>query len=163
MLVNNMLCPNVTELGARRNPASTRQRVAEAAGGVSNRTVFRAFMCRTVAYLAAEGVRQFLDIGTGIPTKPNLHEVVQDIAPDARIVYADNDPVVVAHARALLVGTPEGTTSYLQADLRDPGMILQEAARTLGFAQPAAIILAAILQLISDEEDPYGIGYVRES
>jgi hypothetical protein len=163
MLVNNMLCPNVTELGARRNPASTRQRVAEAAGGVSNRTVFRAFMCRTVAYLAAEGVRQFLDIGTGIPTKPNLHEVVQDIAPDARIVYADNDPVVVAHARALLVGTPEGATSYLQADLRDPGMILQEAARTLGFAQPAAVILAAILQLISDEEDPYGIGYVRES
>jgi hypothetical protein len=158
-----MLCPNVTELGARRNPASTRQRVAEAAGGVSNRAVFRAFMCRTVAYLAAEGVRQFLDIGTGIPAKPNLHEVVQDIAPDARIVYADNDPVVVAHARALLVGTPEGATSYLQADLRDPGMILQEAARTLGFAQSAAVILAAILQLISDEEDPYGIGYVRES
>src|SRR5580693_7561936 len=141
MLVDNMLCPNVTELGARRNPASTRQRVAEAAGGVSNRTVFRAFMCRTVAYLAAEGVRQFLDIGTGIPTKPNLHEVVQDIAPDARIVYADNDPVVLAHARALLVGAPEGATSYLQADLRDPGMILQEAARTLGFAQPAAVIL----------------------
>ena len=89
--------------------------------------------------------------------------MVQDIAPDARIVYADNDPVVLAHARALLVGTPEGTTSYLQADLRDPGMILQEAARTLDFAQPAAVMLAAILQLISDEEDPHGIGYVRES
>jgi hypothetical protein len=101
--------------------------------------------------LAAEGVRQFLDIGTGIPTKPNLHEVVQDIAPDARIVDADNDPVVLAHARALLVGTPEGTTSYLQTDLRDPGMILQEAAWTLDFAQPAAVILAAILQLISGE------------
>ena len=113
MLVNNMLWPNVTGLRARCKPASTRQRVAEAAGGASNRTVFRAFMRRTVAYLAAEGVRQFLDIGTGIPTKPNLHEVVQDIAPDARTVYADNDPVVLAHARALLVGTPEGTTSYL--------------------------------------------------
>jgi S-adenosyl methyltransferase len=117
----------------------------------------RAFMRRTVAYLAAEGVRQFLDIGTGIPTKPNLHEVVQGIAPDARIVYADNDPVVLAHARALLVSTPEGTTSYLHADLRDPGTILQEAARTLDFAQPAAVILASILQLISDTEDPYQI------
>ena len=94
--------------------------MAEAAGGAPNRTVFRAFMRRTVAYLAAEGVRQFLDIGTGIPAKPNLHEVVQDI-PDARIVYADNDPVALAHARALLVGIPEGTTSYLQADLRDSG------------------------------------------
>jgi hypothetical protein len=117
----------------------------------------RAFMRRAVAYLATEGVRQFLDIGTGIPTKPNLHEVVQDIAPDARIVYADNDPVVLAHARALLVSTPEGTTSYLQADLRDPGMILREAARTLDFAQPTAVILASILQLVSDSEDPYGI------
>jgi hypothetical protein len=117
----------------------------------------RAFMRRTVAYLAAGGVRQFLDIGTGIPTKPNLHEVAQGVAPDARIVYADNDPVVLAHARALLVSTPEGTTSYLHADLRDPGMILQEAARTLDFAQPTAVILASILQLISDTEDPYGI------
>ena len=117
----------------------------------------RDFMRRAVAYLAAAGVRQFLDIGTGIPTKPNLHEVVQDIAPDARIVYADNDPVVLAHARALLVSTPEGATSYLQADLRDPGMILREAARTLDFAQPTAVILASILQLVSDSEDPYGI------
>jgi trans-aconitate methyltransferase len=117
----------------------------------------RAFMRRAAAYLAAEGVRQFLDIGTGIPTHPNLHEVVQDIAPDARIVYADNDPVVLAHARALLVSTPEGETSYIQADLRDPGVILQEAARTLNFAQPIAVTLVSILQLISDEEDPYGI------
>jgi hypothetical protein len=117
----------------------------------------RDFMRRAVAYLAAEGVRQFLDIGTGIPTQPNLHEVVQDIAPDTRIVYADNDPVVLAHARALLVSTPEGETSYVQADLRDPGMILQEAARTLDFAQPAAVTLVSVLQLIRDEEDPNGI------
>ena len=117
----------------------------------------RAFMRRAVAHLAAGGVRQFLDIGTGIPTKPNLHEVVQDIASDARIVYADNDPVVLSHARALLASTPEGATSYLQADLRDPGMILQEAARTLDFARPVAVVLVSILQLISDEDDPYGI------
>jgi S-adenosyl methyltransferase len=117
----------------------------------------RDFMRRAVAYLAARGVRQFLDIGTGIPTEPNLHEVVQDIAPNARIVYADNDPVVLAHARALLASTPEGTTSYIQADLRDPSIILQEAARTLDFAEPAAVVLVSILQLIRDEEDPYGI------
>ena len=117
----------------------------------------RDFMRRAMAYLAAEGVRQFLDIGTGIPTEPNLHEVVQDIAPDARIVYVDNDPVVLAHVRALLVSTPEGETSYIQADLRDPGLILEEAARTLDFAQPTAVSLVSILQLIRDEEDPYEI------
>ena len=117
----------------------------------------RDFMRRAGAFLAAAGVRQFLDIGTGIPTKPNLHEVVQGIAPDARIVYADNDPVVLAHARALLVSTAAGKTAYLHADLRDPGRILQEAARTLDFAQPTAVMLVSILQLIPDEEDPYGI------
>ena len=117
----------------------------------------RGFMRRAVAYLAAEGVRQFLDIGSGIPTKPNLHEVVQSITPDARIVYADNDPVVLSHARALLASTPEGATAYIQADLRDPGAILQEAARTLDFAQPTAVVLASVLQLISDTEDPYAI------
>jgi Rad3-related DNA helicase len=114
-------------------------------------------MRRAVAYLAAQGVRQFLDVGTGIPTSPNLHEVVQDIAPEARVVYADNDPVVLAHARALLVSTPEGGTSYVQADLRDPDVILQEAARTLDFAQPVAVTLVSVLQLISDNDDPYRI------
>jgi hypothetical protein len=117
----------------------------------------RDFMRRAVAYLAAAGVRQFLDVGTGIPTTPNLHEVVQGIAPDARIVYADNDPIVLAHARALLASTPEGATSYIQADLRDPGMILQEAARTLDFTRPTAVTLVSVLQLISDQEDPRGI------
>jgi hypothetical protein len=117
----------------------------------------RDFMRRTVAYLAHQGVRQFLDIGTGIPTQPNLHEVVQDIAPDARIVYVDNDPVVLTHARALLASTPEGVTSYIQADVRDTGIILDEAAKTLNFAQPIAVTLVSILQLISDEEDPYAI------
>ena len=117
----------------------------------------RDFMRRAAAFLAAQGVRQFLDIGTGIPTRPNLHEVVQEIAPDARIVYADNNPVVLAHARALLVSTPEGETAYLHADLRDTGTILKEAARTLDFTQPTAVMLVSILQLIRDEEDPYGI------
>jgi hypothetical protein len=117
----------------------------------------RDFMRRAAAFLAAQGVRQFLDIGTGIPTRPNLHEVAQEIAPDARIVYADNDPVVLAHARALLVSTPKGETAYLQADLRDTGTILQDAARTLDFAQPTAVMLVSILQLIRDEDDPYGI------
>ena len=83
--------------------------------------------------------------------------MVQDIAPDARIVYADNDPVVLAHARALLISTREGETSYIHADLRDTGMILEEAARTLDFAKPTAVMLVSILQLIGDEEDPYGI------
>jgi hypothetical protein len=118
----------------------------------------RDFMRRAVAYLAAEaGIRQFLDIGTGIPTKPNLHEVVQDIAPDARIVYVDNDPVVLVHARALLVSSPEGATSYIAADLRDPGAILEQAAQTLDFTRPIAVVLVGVLHLISDDEDPYGI------
>jgi hypothetical protein len=117
----------------------------------------RDFMRRAAAFLATQGVRQFLDVGTGIPTRPNLHEVVQEIAPDARVVYADNDPVVLAHARALLVSTPEGETAYIHADLRDTGLILGEAARTLDFAQPTAVMLVSVLQLIRDEEDPYGI------
>ena len=114
-------------------------------------------MRRAVAFLAGEGVRQFLDIGSGIPTQPNLHEVVQGIAPNARVVYADNDPVVLSHARALLASTPEGATAYIQADLRDPRVILEEAARTLDFAQPTAVVLASVLQLVADEEDPYAL------
>ena len=118
----------------------------------------RAFMRRAVAYLAAEaGMRQFLDIGTGIPTSPNLHEVAQDIVPETRVVYADNDPIVLSHARALLTSSPQGATAYIDADLRDPGTILKEAARTLDFARPIAVVLVGILFLISDGDDPYGI------
>lgn len=118
----------------------------------------RAFMHRAVACLAAEaGVRQFLDIGTGIPTSPNLHEIVQEVTPSARVVYVDNDPIVLLHARALLKSTPEGKTTYLEADLRDPDAILESAARTLDFNRPVAIALIGILFLISDDEDPYGI------
>jgi len=118
----------------------------------------RAFLARTVRYLAKEAkIRQFLDIGTGIPTANNTHEVAQSVAPGCDVVYVDNDPVVLAHARALLVSGEPGHTSYIDADLRDAGRILAEATRTLNFSQPTAIMLMAILQHIDDADDPYGI------
>jgi len=117
----------------------------------------RAFLARVVRYLASEaGIRQFLDIGTGIPTANNTHEVAQAIEPDSRVVYVDNDPIVLAHARALLTSSPEGATAYLDADFRDIGKILADASQTLDFSQPVAIMLIAILHLIDDEADPYG-------
>jgi len=116
----------------------------------------RAFLGRAVRYLAREaGIRQFLDIGAGIPSQDNVHTVAQRVAPDARIVYVDNDPIVLAHAHELLTSTPEGATAYLYADLRDPGMILSDAAKTLDFGQPVALMLLATLQLVSDSDDPY--------
>jgi hypothetical protein len=97
-----------------------------------------------VRYLAAEaGIRQFLDIGTGLPTSPNVHEVAQGIIPEARIVYVDSDPIVLLHAQALLTSSPEGAVAYLDADLRDPEKILGEAAKTLDFGQPMAVLLLA--------------------
>jgi SAM-dependent methyltransferase len=118
----------------------------------------RAFMVRAVRYLAAEaGIRQFLDIGTGIPTSPNVHEVAQEIAPDARIVYVDNDPIVLVHARALLTSHPDGRTDYLDADVRDPDKILEGAAATLDFRRPVALLLVATLQYVADADDPHGI------
>jgi SAM-dependent methyltransferase len=118
----------------------------------------RAFLARTVRYLAKDaGIRQFLDIGTGIPTANNTHEVAQSAAPGCSVVYVDNDPVVLAHARALLVSGGQGHTSYIDADLRDAGRILAEAALTLDFSQPVAIMLMAIMQHIDDAEDPYRI------
>ena len=118
----------------------------------------RAFLARTVRYLAAEaGIRQFLDIGTGIPTANNTHEVAQSVAPGSNVVYVDNDPVVLTHARALLVSGDQGHTNYIDADLRDTGRILAEAALTLDFSQPVAIMLMAILQHIDEAEDPNAI------
>jgi O-methyltransferase involved in polyketide biosynthesis len=111
----------------------------------------RAFLGRAVRYLAGEeGIRQFLDIGTGLPTANNTHEVAQRVAPGARIVYADNDPLVLAHARALLTSTPEGTCDYVDGDLRDPDAILAQAARTLDFDQPVALMLLGIVHHIPD-------------
>ena len=118
----------------------------------------RAFLARTVRYLAAEaGIRQFLDIGTGIPTANNTHEVAQSVAPGSDVVYVDNDPVVLTHARALLVSGEQGRTNYIDADLRDTRRILAEAALTLDFSQPVAIMLMAILQHIDEAEDPNAI------
>jgi hypothetical protein len=118
----------------------------------------RQFLGRTVRYLTAErGVRQFLDIGTGIPTANNTHEVAQAAAPDARIVYADNDPMVLVHARALLTSTPEGATDYIDADVRSPETILQTAARTLDFSRPVAIMLLGIVNFIVDDAEAHTI------
>ena len=111
----------------------------------------RAFLRRTVRYLAeSAGIRQFLDIGTGLPTADNTHEVSQAVAPESKVVYVDNDPLVLAHARALLTSKPEGATAYLDADLRDTGTILEQAARTLDFARPVAVMVLAILHYIPD-------------
>jgi hypothetical protein len=118
----------------------------------------RAFLARAVRFLAAEeGIRQFLDIGTGIPTANNTHRVAQDAAPEARIVYVDNDPIVLAHARALLKSSPQGACAYLDADLRDPGTILDAAADTLDFAKPVAVLLVAVLHMIGDDAGPAAI------
>ena len=117
----------------------------------------RQFLADTVSTVAAAGIRQFLDIGTGLPTADNTHEVAQRAAPDSRIVYADNDPVVLAHARALLTSSPEGKTAYLDADLRDPAKILAQASEVLDFSQPVAVLLIAVLHFIKDSDDPYRI------
>ena len=125
---------------------------------VENARASRAFLARAVGYLADEaGVRQFLDIGTGLPTANNTHEVAQRVAPDAKIVYVDNDPIVLAHARALLTSTPEGATAYIDADLRDPDKLLREAAQTLDFTQPIAIMLMGILGHIEDDDQARSI------
>ncbi|MBL7495902.1 SAM-dependent methyltransferase [Frankia sp. CNm7] len=120
----------------------------------------RAFLHRVARHLAgAVGVRQFLDIGTGIPTSPNLHEIAQGIIPDARVVYADHDPIVLAHARALLVGKPEGRTAYIDADLREPEKILNSPTllETLDLGEPVALSVIAILHFIPDSDDPAGL------
>jgi hypothetical protein len=118
----------------------------------------RGFLARAVRYVAGEpGIRQFLDIGTGLPTASNTHQIAQSVAPESRVVYVDNDPVVLAHARALLTSAPEGATDYVDADLREPGRILGEAARTLDLAEPVAITLIAILHHVSDYDEARSI------
>ena len=118
----------------------------------------RALLARAVRFLAGEaGIRQFLDVGTGIPSADNTHEVAQSVAPECRVVYVDNDPIVLTHARALLASHPAGSTDYIDADLRDPRRILDAAAGLLDFGRPAALMLMAILQHISDQDGPYQI------
>jgi hypothetical protein len=118
----------------------------------------RAFLGRAVTYLAAgAGITQFLDIGTGLPSADSTHEVAQRVTPQARIVYVDNDPIVLQHARALLASSPPGVTAYVDADLRETGTILRAAAETLDFTQPAGLLLVGVLHCIPDGQDPAGI------
>jgi hypothetical protein len=115
----------------------------------------RAFLRRAVRYLPGEqGIRQFLDIGTGLPTNDNTHQIAQEIAPESRIVHVDNDPIVLSHARALLHSTKEGVTSYVDADARDTETILREAAQVLDFSEPIAVMALLILQYIPDSDNP---------
>ncbi len=149
-------------LGGKDNFEADRQAGEEALAAypdlVSSVRANRAFLARGVRFLAAEaGVRQFLDIGTGIPSANNTHEVAQSIAPESRVIYVDNDPIVLAHARALLVGRPEGTTDYLDADLRETEKILGHARGLLDFSRPVAVMLVAVLHLIGPEDYPYSI------
>jgi len=149
-------------LGGKDNFAADREagdRVLAVTPGLRERVrAGRAFLVRAVRYLAAEeGIRQFLDIGTGIPAANNTHEVAQQAAPGARIVYVDNDPIVLTHARALLAGGPEGSIQYIDGDVRDVAAILGAAARTLDFTRPTALMLLGVLHLIQDSEGPHEI------
>jgi hypothetical protein len=118
----------------------------------------RAFLRRAVRYLAGEaGIRQFLDIGTGLPTAQNTHQVAQQVAPDCRVVYVDNDPIVLAHARALLTSAPEGACDYIDADLRDTGKVLSRAAETLDFGKPVAVMVLCTMQYVPDADGPHAI------
>jgi len=137
------------EAGLRANPNS---RIPPRAN--------RAFLGRAVRYLAGEaGISQFLDIGTGIPTSPNVHEVAQAVEPAARIVYVDNDPIVLTQARALLTAGPQGRTAYIDADLRDIDAILgsAELQRTLDLGRPVGLLLIAVMHFIPDEDDPWAL------
>jgi S-adenosyl methyltransferase len=149
-------------LGGKDNFAADRAAGDEALQAYPN-LVFsvranRAYLARTVRYLVEEaGIRQFLDIGTGIPTANNTHQVAQSVAPECRVVYVDNDPIVLSHARALMASGPLGACDYIDADLRDTQTILAEAERTLDFSRPVAVMLIAVLHLIAEEDDPRAV------
>ncbi|WP_248963859.1 SAM-dependent methyltransferase [Sphaerisporangium perillae] len=151
-------------LGGKDNYAADReaaeQLVKVSPGTRAGVRAHRAFLRRAVHHLAAEaGIDQFLDIGTGIPTQGNTHQVAQKANPKARVVYVDNDPIVLLHGRALLTGSPTGTTRVIEADLRQPEMILSDpdVQKVIDFSRPVAVIMAGVLHFITDEEDPYGI------
>ncbi|HEX6525942.1 MAG TPA: SAM-dependent methyltransferase [Streptosporangiaceae bacterium] len=149
-------------LGGKDNFAADRKAAEEALtaypGVVTGARANRQFLARTVRHLAGEaGIRQFLDIGTGIPTANNTHEVAQAATPESRVIYVDYDPVVLAHARVLLTGNDTGLVDYVDADLRDTDTILDHASRRLDFTRPVAVMLIAILHAIGDDEDPYRI------
>jgi hypothetical protein len=146
-------------LGGKDNYAADRQvgeMIMQAFPGIGVLArLQRQFLARAVHFLAAEaGIRQFLDIGTGLPSADNTHQLAQRVAPESRIVYVDNDPLVLVHAQALLTSTPEGRCDYIEADVRDPGRILAEAGRTLDFGQPVAVMMLGILGQIPDSDHP---------
>jgi O-methyltransferase involved in polyketide biosynthesis len=145
-------------LGGKDNYPSDRQVGDQIAGFfpdiIASARADRAFLGRAVRYLAGEvGIRQFLDIGTGLPTVDNTHEVAQRVAPESRIVYVDNDPLVLVHAQALLTAAPPGVTEYIEADIHEPETILRKAAETLDFDRPIALMLLAIVQFILDDDE----------
>jgi S-adenosyl methyltransferase len=151
-------------LGGKDNFAADREAAAtivQASPGLPvSMRANRQYMARAAHFLAAGlGIRQFLDIGTGLPTAPNLHNVVQKVTPTARVVYVDNDPIVLVHARALLTSSPEGATAYLEADLREPAKILysDELVQTLDLSRPVALSLIAVMQFVPDEDDAHRI------
>ncbi|WP_016908379.1 SAM-dependent methyltransferase [Streptomyces xiaopingdaonensis] len=149
-------------LGGKTNYPADRETAAEVLGANPNAMVAarenRAFMHRAVRYVVEQhGIRQFVDIGTGIPTEPNLHQVAQRFAPDARVVYTDNDPIVLTYARALLTGTREGRTDYIDADVREPERILEQADKTLDLSRPACLSVVALFHFVGDDADPHGL------
>ncbi len=149
-------------LGGRDNYAADREAgdmILQTFPGIARvARIQRYFLARAVRFLAGEaGIRQFLDIGTGLPTVDNTHEVAQRIAPESRIVYVDNDPLVLVHAEALLTSAPEGACSYIEADVRDPDRILAEAAKTLDFDRPVALTMLGIMGQLPDSDDPASI------
>lgn len=145
-------------LGGKDNYPVDRELAEKLAKGAQRGAqINREFMHRAVAWATGSGADQFLDIGTGIPTRPNLHQIVQAIVPAARIVYADNDPIVLRHAEALLVSTPEGATAYVETDVRRPADILEEARRLLDFERPVVLSLVALLHFLGDDDDPYKV------
>lgn len=151
-------------LGGKDNFEADRRAAAEGLKANPNSVIppreNRAFLRRAVRYLTAEaGIRQFLDIGTGLPTSPNVHEVAQGIAPESRILYSDNDPIVLAHARALLASSSEGKTGYIDADLTDPDSILSSPIlrETFDLNRPVALLLIAIMHFVPDQDEPYEI------
>jgi hypothetical protein len=149
-------------LGGKDNFAADRAAgdavMAAYPGIVTSVRANRAFLARVVRFLTREaGIRQFLDIGTGLPAANNTHEVAQAEAPEVRVVYVDYDPIVLLHAQALLTSGVPGTIDYVHADARDPGLILREASRTLDFGRPVAVMLIALMHLVVDADDPYRI------
>jgi hypothetical protein len=148
-------------LGGKNHFAADREAADKVLAGMPTSRTFarenRDFLGRAVRYLAGEaGIRQFLDIGTGLPATNSVHEVAQEVAPECRVLYADNDPLVLVHARALLTSSPEGRTAYVQADLRDPAAILADPVTrdVLDFSQPIALMLVAVLHFIQDDDEP---------